>query len=70
LSEIEIKTLKEVRKTPLDLAEGFEWYEINVDSKEELNEIFELLKGNYVEDDESMFRFAYPVEFLQWYTFY
>ena len=31
-----------------------------------MKQIFELLENNYVEDDEAMFRFAYPVEFLRW----
>lgn len=29
-------------------------------------ELYELLKGNYVEDTESTFRFDYPIEFIRW----
>jgi glycylpeptide N-tetradecanoyltransferase len=50
----------------LDLVKDFEWYEIDVNDEKEMTEIFELLRDNYVEDDESMFRFAYPKEFLIW----
>jgi len=28
--------------------------------------VYELLKGNYVEDSESTFRFDYSIEFLRW----
>ncbi len=30
------------------------------------NEVYELLRDNYVEDSENTFRFDYPVEFLRW----
>lgn len=32
----------------------------------QLDKIYNLLERNYVEDDDSMFRFAYPREFLYW----
>lgn len=32
-----------------------------------LEEVWELLNGHYVEDDEAMFRFNYSVSFLNWY---
>lgn len=31
-----------------------------------MKEIYALLEENYVEDDDAMFRFAYPVPFLRW----
>jgi len=31
-----------------------------------MNKVYALLEGNYVEDDDAMFRFAYPKEFLKW----
>ena len=34
----------------------------------QLEEVYELLTGHYVEDDEAMFRFNYSVSFLNWYT--
>lgn len=33
---------------------------------EQLEEVYELLTGHYVEDDEAMFRFNYSVSFLNW----
>lgn len=32
----------------------------------QLNEVYELLSENYVEDDDAMFRFNYAPEFLLW----
>lgn len=31
-----------------------------------MKDIYNLLESNYVEDDDAMFRFAYPIEFLRW----
>jgi glycylpeptide N-tetradecanoyltransferase len=31
-----------------------------------MNKVFTLLEQNYVEDDDAMFRFAYPIAFLRW----
>lgn len=33
----------------------------------QLEEVWQLLNGHYVEDDEAMFRFNYSVSFLNWY---
>jgi len=32
-------------------------------------EIYDLLYGNYVEDDDAMFRFDYSIPFLKWCVF-
>ncbi|RDL31158.1 Glycylpeptide N-tetradecanoyltransferase [Venustampulla echinocandica] len=55
-----------VRKEPYPMAEGFEWVTIDIQNPEELREVFELLHGHYVEDDEAMFRFNYSPSFLKW----
>src|SRR5687767_2340822 len=33
---------------------------------QQMQKIFTLLEQNYVEDDDAMFRFAYPIGFLRW----
>jgi glycylpeptide N-tetradecanoyltransferase len=66
IGPLEHKTVDQIRTTPLDLPSSFEWYDIDVDSDEDMKKIYELLERNYVEDDEAMFRFAYPIEFLRW----
>lgn len=62
----EIKTVEEVRDEPYNLPDAFEWVSCNVSDDKEANEIYTLLTENYVEDDDSMFRFDYSVAFLRW----
>lgn len=64
--EIEHKEIASVATEPSKLPEGFEWSTIQLDDGQQLEEVYELLKGNYVEDSESTFRFEYPKEFLLW----
>lgn len=61
-----IKTVEEIRKEPYNLPEGYEWVETNVDDEKTIQEIYELLNQNYVEDDDNMFRFDYSIPFLRW----
>lgn len=60
------KTLDDVQQEPLPIASTFEWWSPNLESRKDLIAIYELLRDNYVEDDDSMFRFNYSVEFLKW----
>ena len=60
------KPLEQIRQQPYVLPEGFQWSYIDVDSRKEIEELYQLLADNYVEDDEAMFRFNYSIEFLQW----
>jgi len=62
----EIKTPEDVRDDPYSLPDQFEWCTCNVDDAKEIEEIYTLLSENYVEDDDSMFRFDYSVGFLRW----
>ncbi|KAL8716678.1 MAG: hypothetical protein Q9225_006014 [Loekoesia sp. 1 TL-2023] len=58
---------EQVPKEPQTLLEGFEWVTMDLTNDRELDEVWELLNGHYVEDDEAMFRFNYSVSFLNWY---
>ncbi|XP_044462148.1 glycylpeptide N-tetradecanoyltransferase 1-like [Mangifera indica] len=58
--------LSEVKQEPYNLPTQFEWTTCDMDSEETCTEVYNLLKNNYVEDDESMFRFNYSKEFLRW----
>jgi glycylpeptide N-tetradecanoyltransferase len=55
-----------VRKEPYPMAEGYEWVTMDMLNDDELKEVFDLLYGHYVEDDEAMFRFNYSKSFLKW----
>jgi len=63
---LEEKTLADVRKMPLKLPAGYEWYEFDLTEEKDANDVYELLRDHYVEDDENLFRFNYAMEFLRW----
>ena len=55
-----------VRQDPYGMPAGFEWCVIDVTDADQLTEMYNLLRANYVEDDDAMFRFDYSREFLLW----
>ncbi|ODV93657.1 hypothetical protein PACTADRAFT_45974 [Pachysolen tannophilus NRRL Y-2460] len=60
------KTPDDIPNEPLPLLKDFEWCEVDLDSKEEIDDLFTLLHENYVEHQDATFRFNYPPEFFQW----
>ena len=58
--------MKNVQKEAYALPAGFEWSTIDISKDEEVKELYEFLRDNYVEDHEHTFRFDYPIEFLRW----
>jgi len=60
------KPVSEIRQEPLELVSAFEWNDINIEEPGDLDELYNLLYENYVEDDDNMFRFDYSKAFLQW----
>jgi len=56
----------QLRHEPYSLPGGFEWDALNLDDPLVLKELYILLNENYVEDDDSMFRFDYSPGFLRW----
>jgi glycylpeptide N-tetradecanoyltransferase len=65
---IKVYGVEVVSKDPPGLLEGFEWVTMDLTKDEELQELYQLLYGHYVEDDEAMFRFNYSISFLRWYV--
>ena len=63
---LKVQTVEEVSKDPASLVAGFEWVNVDLKSDEEIKEVYELLNGHYVEDDEAMFRFNYSPSILRW----
>lgn len=63
---LRIQTLDDVSKEPQPLVAGFEWVAMDLTSDAEIKEVYELLNGHYVEDDEAMFRFNYSPAILRW----
>lgn len=60
------KTPADVSDTPLPLLRDFEWSDIDLDQKLQLQEVYELLYDHYVEDQDATFRFQYSPEFFNW----
>ena len=56
----------EVPKEPPPMLEGFEWVTMDLTQEKQLEEVYELLTGHYVEDNDAQFRFNYSVSFLDW----
>lgn len=64
---LEKKCVDDVPKSPYPIASVLEWWVPDVlGSEDDLLQIYELLRDNYVEDDDSMFRFNYSHDFLKW----
>lgn len=57
--------LSDVRPTPYQLPEEFQWCSINLDTNE-LDEVYELLKDNYIEDVYENYRTRYTKKFIKW----
>lgn len=63
---IEVKNPADVSDKPLPLLKEFEWSTVDLESTEELDEVYQLLYDNYVEDQDATFRFKYSHEFFKW----
>ncbi|KAL9105150.1 MAG: hypothetical protein Q9187_008804 [Circinaria calcarea] len=56
-----------VPREPRALYDGFEWVTMDLmNEKEQLEEVYELLSGHYVEDDDATFRLNYSASFFNW----
>lgn len=60
------KTVDDIPTEPYPIASTLEWWTPNLDHADDVHSIYELLRDNYVEDDDSMFRFNYSEAFLLW----
>ena len=63
---IVVTSVDQVKSKAYPLPSSFEWCDCDVTDEHVLNEVYDLLANNYVEDDDNMFRFAYPKAFLRW----
>ncbi|KAF2723775.1 Glycylpeptide N-tetradecanoyltransferase [Polychaeton citri CBS 116435] len=54
------------KPNPEKLLDGFEWCLVDLTSKDELKELYDLLFNHYVEDKDGSFRFNYSIPFLEW----
>lgn len=63
---IEHKKLEDVRAEPYNLPKEYEWSNVDIEDAQQVQEVYELLYDNYVEDDDATFRFKYSSSFLDW----
>lgn len=61
-----IMTVDQVKQEPYNMPAGFVWCSLDVTDPTTIQEMYNLLNENYVEDDDCMFRFDYSIPFLQW----
>lgn len=61
-----VRCVDDIPRSPYPIASSFEWYTPDLHNECDLHDVYELLRDNYVEDSDSMFRFNYSKEFLQW----
>lgn len=64
---LRLQKVEDVPTEPGPLVAGFEWVTMDLTNDDEIKEVYELLNGHYVEDDEAMFRFNYSPSILRWY---
>ena len=58
--------ISQVKQESYNMPAGFEWCSIDLADPAQLQEMYNLLTENYVEDDDCTFRFDYSPEFLLW----
>jgi glycylpeptide N-tetradecanoyltransferase len=66
---LKMQIIEDISREPTELPPGIEWCTLDPTNGEEMNDLWELLNGQYVEDDDAMFRFNYSKGMLRWYVF-
>ena len=64
---IDSKTANMISREAYPLPKEFEWVAVDLDTR--IQQVYELLSNNYVEDDSETFRFNYSAGFLKWYVY-
>merc|ERR1719495_2824427 len=60
------KCVDDIKQDPYNLPDGFQWDTLDLTNEGVLQNLYNLLNENYVEDDDNMFRFDYSKDFLLW----
>ena len=61
-----VKSVDDISADPLKLPGAYKWDEIDLLEKAQVDEVYDLLSKNYVEDTDAMFRFDYSRDFIKW----
>lgn len=60
------ETMKNRKVGAYSLPPGFEWYTINPNNADDIEEVTKFINRYYLEDDDGSFRFNYSNDFLKW----
>ena len=60
------KAVSEIRAEPYNMPKGYVWSNVDLTQSTQLEELYQLLANNYVEDTDAIFRFDYSSNFLLW----
>jgi len=63
---IELVDPNNIKQDPYGLPDGFEWYTLDLNNENDMNDLCNFLQANYLEDTESVFHFAYSKESIKW----
>lgn len=63
---MKVLSKSDVRSEPGPMIAGYEWVTMDLEDQKQVEEVYQLLTGHYVEDDEALFRFDYSSSFLAW----
>ncbi|KAH7820613.1 putative Protein NMT-1 [Monocercomonoides exilis] len=68
VSEIESREAKLaiLKHEPLPIPSPFEWFDFNDNDSEQMQDLYDLLAENYVEDSDSWFQFSYSQKCIKW----
>lgn len=60
------KTVADVDPNPVPLHSSFEWSTLDLTNKDAIQELYDLLYQNYIEDTDETLRFQYTPQLLEW----
>lgn len=64
---LKMQTVDEIPSESIPLVlDQFRWETMDLTDQVQMEEVYKLLNGHYVEDDEAMFRFKYSTSILRW----
>jgi glycylpeptide N-tetradecanoyltransferase len=65
---VKVQRIEDIPTEPTELPSGVEWCNVDSTNGEEMNGLWVLLNGQYVEDDDGTFRLSYSKSLLRWYV--
>jgi glycylpeptide N-tetradecanoyltransferase len=57
---------EQIKTEPLELPNGYEWFEFDVNSDDEIGHVHKFLLEHYAADPNNFLRLSYPIDTLRW----